>query len=434
MSLVIFFTNIVVSIFEVLMMYYFYNKVLTLRELSKSFIFLYSVLIGTVIMFIGKYLLELKYVSIIFFIAFLCYTFIYKEGIAKKFLAAIIIFAILTVSELLVGTAMMALGNLKEFDLQYNEIYYFQGAILSKIVALFISRIIGVFKINNKLDISIKNVLYLCTIPVSLTICIGYLSKIITSNNSTYPPAMIFISALVAFAVIANFNIFEKQLELQKSEDLLINLENQYKLQSEYYTELKQNLILTNKNTHDIKNLLIGISAFIDSDNKEIAKEKIEEFYGKIPEINTINTGNDAVNALMRSKTRIIDELIHQKDISIILPNELKIDEIDLCVFIGNAIDNAIEACKKLEDEQKRFIEIKIFPYGNQLSMMFKNSKINETDTFFKTTKPEKYLHGFGIENMKAICSKYDGNIVFDQSDEAFIVSALFPNCPVKHS
>ena len=424
--------DILSSIVEIILIYYFFDRVLTLKDVTKTKIVIFSSIFIAVQTLISTFLLDKMYVPVLFYLVFLCYTFLYKENLAKKVLASVIIFAFMMVSEILVGVVTMFINKSSLSDIQQSDFYYLQGAILSKIIVFSIIRIIGVFKINSKLDISIKTVFSLCVIPITSTICIYYMATTsYDKTNSTYPAMMIIITALIAISIIVNFNLFEKQIKLQKSEDLLINLEKQYKLQSEYYTELKKNLLLTNKNTHDIKNFIIGISTYIDHDKNDIAKKKIEEFYGKIPNVDSMNTGNYAINALMQSKMKIIEQCAFQKEVSILLPDNLHIDEIDLCIFIGNAIDNAIEACQKVENEEERFIEIKIFPYGNQLSMLFKNSKVNDKNEMFHTTKSDSALHGFGIENMKSICAKYDGNIVFDHSENSFAVSALIPNGPI---
>lgn len=134
---------------------------------------------------------------------------------------------------------------------------------------------------------------------------------------------------------------------------------------------------------------------------------------------------------MVQSKLKDINEEIPNNNISIIIPGKIKIDEIDLCILIGNAVDNAVEACKKIEETENRMLEIKIFPVNGQLSMLFTNSKNSmekKPPGLFKTTKADSFMHGFGIENMRNICRKYDGNISFDISANRFILSILLPN------
>jgi sensor histidine kinase regulating citrate/malate metabolism len=40
------------------------------------------------------------------------------------------------------------------------------------------------------------------------------------------------------------------------------------------------------------------------------------------------------------------------------VPKNISIAEIDLCVIIGNLLDNAIEACLRIAEEDKRFIRV----------------------------------------------------------------------------
>jgi sensor histidine kinase regulating citrate/malate metabolism len=228
--------------------------------------------------------------------------------------------------------------------------------------------------------------------------------------------------------VVLTFYLLEKQKSIYETQTDMKNMASQYALQAAYYAELKNNLIATNKNTHDIKNFAAALSAYLEAGKTAEAKERLDEFIDKIPNAGALDTGNMAINALLHAKAAALQK-IGKNSLSIALPPELAVDEIDLCVLIGNAIDNALEACSQIENEEERYINIKIFPFNNCLSLLFENSCAEKAEKdFFVTGKQQAFMHGFGLENMRALCAKYNGNLSFEQAGGKFSLSILLPN------
>jgi two-component system, LytTR family, sensor histidine kinase AgrC len=421
------------SVLEVLVLYYFFKRVLLFERKSifhKASINIVSIFMHTAI---SSYVLSSNVAPILFFVVVVLYgSFMYKDRFIKKLLFSLLIYVLGMLSEIIVGITLSTINSISIETAQSNIYVYLQGIIISKLLLYFLFRIIGLFEFNNKIEINIKSVLSVFIIPLSSIVSIYYFANVAYKTDKVVSSAVLLVvTALTIVSNIATFYLLERQIKLQKTESTLKNLEKQYKLQADYYTELKQNMIMSNKNVHDIKNFIAGISSYIDNQKTDMAKEKIEEFYGKIPSIKKIETGNDAVNALVQSKLKDINDEIPDNMISVLIPDELKIDDIDICILIGNALDNAIEACKKLADKKSRMLEMKMFPANGQLSMLFVNAKEKtpaKTTGIFKTTKADSFMHGFGIENMKNICRKYDGTISFEQTEDRFMVSILLPN------
>jgi len=425
--------DIIGSILEVIVLIYFFNRVLAKQRdsiLIKIIVNLFGAVLFTVVSTVASNSNIIP--ALAFIIIFIYCVILYEDKLIKKALYSLMIFVFGILSEIVVGIFLSVIDHISIETAQTNVYIYFQGIIISKLLLFFIFRIINLFEFNNKIEINIKSILSVLIIPLSSIVSIYYFAMIAyKTENAVSSTVLMVVTALTVISNVVTFYLLERQINLQKTEDTLHNLENQYKLQVDYYTELKQNMIMSNKNTHDIKNFITAVSSYIDNQKIDLAKSKIEEFYGKIPSINRIETGNDAVNALVQSKLKDIHDQIPNNNISIIIPEKVQIDDIDLCILIGNAVDNAIEACKKITETGNRMLEIKIFPVNNQISMLFVNSKNTldkKSSGLLKTTKKDEYMHGFGIENMKNICQKYDGNITLEQSENRFIVSILLPN------
>jgi sensor histidine kinase regulating citrate/malate metabolism len=114
-----------------------------------------------------------------------------------------------------------------------------------------------------------------------------------------------------------------------------------------------------------------------------------------------------------------------QHDIT--LPEKLHVSDVDLSIIIGNLLDNAVEACQKIEKEE-RYINLRIsYGYG-KIDIIMKNSSINEIDivsNYIDTTKLNKKNHGHGLENIKKTVKKYNGYFKIYNLNNEFITEIL---------
>ena len=87
-------------------------------------------------------------------------------------------------------------------------------------------------------------------------------------------------------------------------------------------------------------------------------------------------------------------------------------------------MDNAIEACRKVE-EDRRFIRIENKFTEGKLLLIVENSKTGERNESLKTTKKDNYSHGRGIHSVRKVVEKYNGTVTFTDKGEIFEVSAM---------
>lgn len=109
------------------------------------------------------------------------------------------------------------------------------------------------------------------------------------------------------------------------------------------------------------------------------------------------------------------------------LPKETTVTDIDLCVVIGNLIDNAVESCEKVPKEQQ-FIRLYIGQFKEQLYISVSNAT-NETvrklDEEYITHK--RGNHGHGLKRINLIVEKYDGFINRKNEAGVFVTEIMLP-------
>jgi two-component system sensor histidine kinase AgrC len=160
---------------------------------------------------------------------------------------------------------------------------------------------------------------------------------------------------------------------------------------------------------------------------------ELEQYLGKLDmDLTTVDTvlktGNIMIDAILNSKISLAKSKKININAKAIVPNKISISEIDLCVIIGNLIDNATEACMKLESEEARFIRVYIGVLKNQLYISVSNSvggEVKKINKEYITTKDNN--HGFGIKRINAIVNKYDGYVNRQDEPGVFATEIMMP-------
>lgn len=137
-----------------------------------------------------------------------------------------------------------------------------------------------------------------------------------------------------------------------------------------------------------------------------------------------VKTGNRMADAILNSKLSLAAEREITVRTDTNIPVALSMSELDLCIVIGNLMDNAMEACMELPAE-KRLIRLYMEMKGNYLYISLTNTAGGKKKQSFKTTKGSG--HGLGLSRVDAIVKKYGGYVTRASEDEAFSTEVLLP-------
>ncbi len=179
---------------------------------------------------------------------------------------------------------------------------------------------------------------------------------------------------------------------------------------------------------HDMKNHIIALSAL--SRNKEW--EKIDGYLKNMEDmaldIDEDMTGNKAVDALLYQKKKQAEEGNISWECDVQIPKGCCINEFDLCVLFGNILDNALEACGRMREEECRFINIQAKTVKKCFLIEVKNS-MNRTERYAEgfTNKGDSQKHGIGLLNVGDVVHGYDGVLNAEAENGIFLISILMP-------
>ena len=261
-------------------------------------------------------------------------------------------------------------------------------------------------------------------IPVSTLIL-----EVIIANqtNLTKVEAVGSVSLLFAVNIIA-FYLYDSLAEnyIKKSKLALLQKENElYSRQCEIMQSSTEDLQAFR---HDMSNQLIILNHLLEEGKDEEARRQLDQLSRFIKgKVIYSTSGNIIIDGLVNYKLQSVASENIKVETEIVVPEQLNIDIADLVTLLGNLLDNALEALKKVDREQ-RILTIKIVFSQERLIGRITNTycgEIHQKDDKILTSKKEKQKHGYGLSNVEKIIKKYNGYMEIDYANWEFRVDFI---------
>ena len=257
-----------------------------------------------------------------------------------------------------------------------------------------------------------------------------------------YPSLMVImpvILLLLLFSVMFGVKLFQDMICWNREKSSRIILEKQVSSLQEHMGEMERVYSGIRGMRHDMKNTISLIM--------QLAAGKEEELKAYLEELNEtmdrlefrFKTGNTVMDTLLNMKyhefTRAVPDL--RLDVEgLQFPEKLFIQSYDIGIILGNALDNAMEACRKLkvkEPDAEAFIRISSFQKRELFFLKVENSFDGKVvrkpqNEFPVTDKADRENHGIGLANIKSTAEKYQGTMDFKVNGRVFILSVMMKN------
>ena len=240
-----------------------------------------------------------------------------------------------------------------------------------------------------------------------------------------YEETILYSSFIIAIIFLLAEN---NQIFMRKSYEEAAT-EYQNKILNKQVEEV-QNIYVTMRSwRHDYHNHLQKLKAHIMMEQIKEANQYLNELEIDLDNVNQlVESGNINLDAILNSKLSLAKKNKIDINYKAGVPKKLTISDIDLCVLIGNLIDNAVEACQKITNDDPRFIRVYIGIFKQQLYISVSNSTnevIRKLDDEYITTK--RGNHGHGLKRINNIVEKYAGYINRQNEPKVFVSEVLLP-------
>lgn len=307
----------------------------------------------------------------------------------------------------------------------------FLGVVIIQVILFYLTRVI-IKKVNKEHTHSLKwnEWIVLLIIPIISVFTMTFVTLISINAENEVPRMQQMFSIMALIGILGtNFLVYGLYIKLQKEHEKQLEyemLQQRLKSQEKSAEETKALYQSIRNIRHDLKQHFGVALVMLHEGKYEDAIKYLETYNDTVIDgiTSKIFCHNEIINYILNSKCKVCSDrqIVTYIYVSDNLPN---LADLDLCVLLGNAIDNAIEGIPKTG---KKEIYVELSVNDNFFIISVKNSieeSVLKKNPNLDSTKNEKGQHGLGILSMKEIAKKYNGSISFCENNGLFCCDIL---------
>ncbi|MCM1161869.1 MAG: GHKL domain-containing protein [Roseburia sp.] len=388
---------------------------------DKRFLLL-AIMINMIGMLMVDYLISYVWINLITCILLIfILTCCYRASMRKKIVVTLGIWGLLALGEMIIA-GLIGVGSLGIMEKAENEqsIAQFLSCILFWIMAVIIQRLI-IKKEMTKYSIKVvvlEIIVFSTLICELLILCIG------TKKNVAIESAILLSSEVTVYLIIYLKDCLIELFDSREQTNL-IEKEKEYYMREAALIQEKQDL--ERQFRHDWKNRIQVLQGIAEQENVRLLHDYVSEIENKVNEYQIYsNTGNLLIDSIINSKLDNARKKEIEIEASVMLPANFFINKDDIIVILGNLLDNAIEACERLNGFKTISFLMKY--EGGCILINIKNSfdeVIRTSEEDFATRKEDKELHGIGLKSVRNTIEKYNGILEILAEENLFSVDVM---------
>lgn len=349
-------------------------------------------------------------------------TLTYKASNQKRILYSTYILIFMLIPELIV----VALSGYLHFSVFETGTYSNSiGAIAAKIIAYIEALLLH----NHKIAKDNQNVKWGIWLSSILIPILTMLSEIILVSCSDLSKVKVIVSVAILFVInIVTFLLYDSLSKSYIEKSKMAILENENELYSRQCGIMQKTTEELQSFRHDMNNNFIALSQLLIANKYDEALQQVQKL-SNLTNRKTIysTSGNIIIDGLINYKLQnAVKDGIKVK-LEIAVPQQLQVDTTDIVAILGNLLDNALTAVKKV-DEDKRYINLKVVFSQQRMIIRISNpykDMIKCENGKIVSLKKSNNEHGIGIPNIVKAVEKYNGYIEIDYDNGIFTVDIL---------
>jgi len=266
-------------------------------------------------------------------------------------------------------------------------------------------------------------------VPLTMVYSCSYLLYVYTDLLETNGTLMVEI-IFTLFLIIILYYVKKYFISI----DDMIEQENRNHILELSYGAVKKQLdVLTESNEqtrilrHDIRHYAAMMEQYAQLGEYDKIITISKEINGQNQAATVQNyCSNQSINLLLSNYAAHFSAMNVEFSPQLLVPKEIFVQDLDLCVLLGNALDNALKSISKCKNE--KFLHLILQCDENKLFMELKNSC--ETAVAFQNDLPvsTKSGHGYGSKSIRYIAEKYHGLCSFELTENIFTTKVILHN------
>lgn len=347
--------------------------------------------------------------------ALLLLTFPYQVKLTKKLLITFVIYAINIFVEVIIVQLLVGYEPGQPVKSGYQFI--------TSLVILIPTAFWKNFK-NREKDTALpfmKEIIF-GMIPLVSIVCMRRIA-VLTGDNKpivlTVAFSLLFINAFLLYLYHSLTKFYVSQMNEKKLEKMVEVYANQLDVMQESQEYIK-------KLRHDMKHHLIELSSMAQQDkNEDMVRylKQMEKFMLNPAE--KVSIGNKEIDGVLNYMLRQADELLDTVDLDIQIPKQLYSKNFNICVILGNLVDNAVREASKSDE---KYLSVSVHTQKDILLILIENSytgKITKRGNKLQSNQLNSTIHGIGLESVRQVVDSCGGDVKIEYTDKRFQVRVL---------
>lgn len=366
-------------------------------------------------------------ISLIYVMAVFLFQLVFLKGsIIKKIFSSILFFlCIVLISSTTVGIISYIAGtSVESIYSSFTLIRVVTVLLVQAFLALTYWLIIHFMKKNSGCLNKNEWLVVISVLVISIFIMLVIHIIRLKSQLAAFDQMLLNIVNICVF--IMNFGVQYFVYNVNRKNESIKELESrqqQLQYQSIYASNIRQQAFAVNQIRHDMKQHMSVLSVMLSEDRYDEAKKYLQSYQS---EVFTTECYIDVQDPYLQALLNVKFTTARQNNIQISFVYQAELaaySNVAICNLMGNLLDNAIEACQKVDDSR----EIRLSIIGNEerLIINISNSVNSPVDTSFRTGKADAKKHGFGIKTIQSIVRQYDGDFSAYNKDGLFNIQII---------
>ena len=247
------------------------------------------------------------------------------------------------------------------------------------------------------------------------------------------------IAILCLVCTVFSRKIYSELMHSEEQKNNLLFYKQQLSEMTEHVKELERLYDGIRGMRHDVNNYVADMEQLLCMSNqeKQIPDQIRKEAEGYLYHMQQaaarlslqFHTGNPVTDVILNRKGQICAQEQIRLEGDLLYPAGLGIEAFDIGILLNNALDNAIEACRRVPGEQEREIRFRGYVKGRMFFIVVENTcdgkSLQHGDKELQTTKENTTMHGYGMSNMRSCVEKYYGTMQYEMERGWFILTVM---------
>lgn len=422
------------SLFEIILVLMLMNAVLSRKPMHPVVIPAIALALTGFIYLLNQLDIPALIPVLMFFLIFLSLSLtLYKGSWQSKLLLLLIFFVIWGGSEF--GTMFLLsllFGSADGFS--QPTLQRLVALVASKLVMFILVRLLIRIRLHSQQRLSWLYFFSLLAFPAASILSIISLELVWQSNLVSTGTPVFTIATCSAIALMFSnllvFYLFDRVVFESNSKAKVLMLEKQLEYERRYLDNAEKRYSEIRRIAHDLDKVITPFSIYAEAGDLDKIQDAIKGVRKSLDLSKvSINSGNVYLDAILTEKIAEamslniqVERKIYRIDGQLPLPVEA------LSVVLGNALDNAIEACEHISNDQKS-IDILIRQEKGMFQIVIKNAFVVQPvrrNGIFQSIKQNAGEHGFGLPSIERIVEQYHGTMSIDLIDTCFSMVIIF--------